>query len=178
MLTFIDSTEVKVVAMHLRDRLFEYKKFKTTYPNARTSMIVVLPPDTPDDTLVIAQRKMKQEAIRNDVMVGALFPNSDAPSLHSDDYFPLRTPSPTLVFRDIVPMDLVFLTQERHGLHEKREFLRSYIKHFADDDSQRTTNFVSEAKIRYEQYGRLARLRFLMLGGTTAALLSSMIYAF
>jgi len=76
--------------------------------------------------------------MEKDLMLGLLYRDSSAPSLHSHDYFPLRTPTPTMVIRDLTSQDLQFLTPDHYGTKEKIRFLNSYIKKFSGTEGKRS----------------------------------------
>jgi hypothetical protein len=86
------------------------------------AVVVLFPADFDSELLCDIQLFIKEVYVNKYTMIGALFPKSDAPSLHSNDYFPLRTPIPTLVIRDLVPTDLQFLIQNSVNLDKKNHF--------------------------------------------------------
>jgi len=42
-------------------------------------------------------------------MIGEFHANNNTPGLHNSEFFPLRTPYPTLTLRHMHPSDVVFL---------------------------------------------------------------------
>jgi hypothetical protein len=130
----------------LLQKIDEFVQFKKQFPDARTSLILLLPEEMSEQTHLKLQAKAKKLCVQRHLMIGALYPTSDAPSLHSADYFPLRTPTPTLVLRDLVPMVMQFLTQDRHNVLEKAAFLQHYIEKFASSKSADTSAKVAVAK--------------------------------
>lgn len=88
----------------------------------------------------------KTNCIKNELMIGALYKDSQAPSLHSANYFPLRTPTPTLVIRDLTAQDLQFLNPGHYGVISKLKFLNSFISKFSAPDIKGHTKIkVNEA---------------------------------
>ncbi len=69
-------------------------------------------------------------------MLGALYKESQAPSLHSDKYFPLRTPTPIFVMRDLTIHDLQFMHPNHYSTFSKIKFLNSFIRKFSKSPSQ------------------------------------------
>ena len=61
-------------------------------------------------------------------MIGALYSTSQAPSLHCDTWYPLRTPIPVLVIRDMVPNDITFIDSSPEHLINKLLFVRSFLR--------------------------------------------------
>jgi hypothetical protein len=95
------------------------------------AIILLFPEDFSIEKLLEIHIKNKEQCIRSSMMLGALYKTSSAPSLHSADYFPLRTPTPILVLRDIAASDLVFLEPEHYSLRSKHVFLTAFIRHFS-----------------------------------------------
>lgn len=97
--------------------------------------------------LLQAHMKMKKYCIRRELMLGVLFKDSDAPSLHSENFYPLRTPTPVIVIRDVTISDLQFLQPNHHSIMDKVDFLNSYIKKFSPrrEKSKIFADGVSEA---------------------------------
>lgn len=90
----------------------------------------------------------KITCIKNEIMLGALYRNSPSPSLHSKNYFPLRTPTPTLVMRDLTPQDLLFLEPGHYGVWTKIKFLTSFIKKFSKKEKKGYTKKQVETAIK------------------------------
>ncbi|MDD0841422.1 DUF6875 domain-containing protein [Pseudomonas sp. Gutcm_11s] len=113
--------------------------------------------------LLRAHITAKVNCIRNGLMIGVLYKDSPAPSLHSNDYFPLRTPTPTLVLRDLTSQDLLFLEPEHYGVREKLSFLNSFIKKFSTPNVKGyTKKQVEQALLLRKQY-RTQALRKIAL---------------
>ncbi|MEX3773768.1 DUF6875 domain-containing protein [Pseudomonas sp. MYb118] len=116
----------------------------------------------------------KPDCIREELMIGALYKDSQAPSLHANNYFPLRTPSPTLVLRDLTAQDLQFLTPGHYGLFSKLKFLNSFIGKFSGAHLKGYAKAkVSEAVILRRRY-----LLKLGIGGSLVILLASLCSVF
>ncbi|MCY1548476.1 hypothetical protein D9M68_845910 [compost metagenome] len=95
-----------------------------------------------------------------------------APSLHSEKYFPLRTPSPILVLRDLTPSDLVFLEPGHYSSWAKYGFLRSFIKEFSSSNSGYAKRQVDLARQLMNKYkkGIIKSLVFWLCGITVLAI--------
>ncbi|WP_363370798.1 MULTISPECIES: DUF6875 domain-containing protein [unclassified Microbacterium] len=95
-----------------------------------SALVILYPTSSPSEFVSEVQRRAKVAAIREGLMVGALFAGNNAESVHGDNYFPLRTPVPTVVYRDMVPFDLLFLNEPRFSARRRAEFLRRYIEQY------------------------------------------------
>ena len=144
----IDAVEFNDAWHPLMQRIEAFSIFKAQFMDARTSLTILLPDNIPESVHLKLQSRAKKICVQKHLMIGALYPASEAPSLHNEDYFPLRTPTPTLVLRDLVPMDMQFLTQDRHNLMEKHAFLMHYIEKFRNSKSADILAKVQHA-IRY-----------------------------
>ena len=98
--------------------------------------ILIFDPDQEILPLLQTHIRMKKQCIRKNLMIGVLFKDSDAPSLHDDSFFPLRTPTPVIVIRDLTPSDLQFLQPDHHSILDKVAFLRSYIKKLSKEKNK------------------------------------------
>ncbi|WP_460121000.1 DUF6875 domain-containing protein [Pseudomonas sp. S2_C03] len=116
----------------------------------------------------------KPDCIREELMIGALYKDSQAPSLHANNYFPLRTPSPTLVIRDLTAQDLQFLTPGHYGIFSKLNFLNSFINKFSG------AQLKGYAKVKVTEAVLIRRRYRLLLGvgGTLFILLASLCSVF
>lgn len=101
--------------------------------NTLGALIILFPEDFSLETLLEIHLKSKVECVKNNIMIGALYSTSQAQSLHCESFYPLRTPVPTLVLRDLVIHDLIFLNPKHYKLHERLNFLNSFIKKFDKD---------------------------------------------
>ena len=95
-----------------------------------SALVILYPMSSSSEFVSEVQRRAKVAAIRESLMVGALFARNNAESVHGGNYFPLRTPVPTVVYRDMVPFDLLFLNEPRFSARRRAEFLRRYIEQY------------------------------------------------
>lgn len=72
----------------------------------------------------------KKQCVDNHLMLGALWDKNQAQSLHCKDFYPLRTPTPILVIRDLTIQDLVFLEPEHYSVWMRISFLKAFIEKF------------------------------------------------
>jgi len=96
------------------------------------AIVVLYPPETSQEFVNEIQYQSKVGAVRQGAMVGALHPHNNAESIYGGGYYPLRTPTPTIVLRDMVPSDLQFLDQRRFSAKKRLSFLRQYLDTFGD----------------------------------------------
>ncbi|WP_125829054.1 DUF6875 domain-containing protein [Pseudomonas sp. v388] len=98
----------------------------------------------------------KKACIAREIMLGVLYDKSSAPSLHSPNFFPLRTPIPTLVFRNLTVQDLIFLDPQHHSPRDRQAFLSVFISKFSSNDgkSHFYKSRVDEATVLRDHYAR------------------------
>lgn len=134
-------------------------RFYKAKPNsAFGAVIILLEEDFDILRLLRVHIDAKHGCIKNELMIGALYKNSPAPSLHSPDYFPLRTPTPTLVLRDLTAQDLQFLSPGHYGIFSKLKFLNSFIRKFS------TSTIKGYTKTRVDEAKHLRRRYRITIG--------------
>eukprot|EP00954_Amorphochlora_amoebiformis_P001180 91697-Amorphochlora_amoeboformis.AAC.1 len=98
--------------------------------NAKFKAIVVAFPEVPlhqvKNIIDRVQRALKLRCIDMGLMIGEFHLLNPTSGLHSDDFFPLRTVSPVLAIRHMVPSDIAFMTQA----HCDRSFQHSAVSGF------------------------------------------------
>ena len=92
------------------------------------SIIIIFREDFNIPSLLRFHIAHKERCIKNHLMLGALYAESSAESLHSNQYFPLRTPTPTLVLRELTASDLIFWTRNIIRLPHGANFYRHSLK--------------------------------------------------
>ncbi|MBO9624971.1 MAG: hypothetical protein J7484_01200 [Microbacterium sp.] len=137
------------------------------------ALVVLYPESTTDDAISEVQRRAKIDAIRQNLMVGALFPRNNAESVHGSDYYPLRTPVPTIVYRDMVPFDLIFLNEPRFSPHRRAEFLRRYIAQYEDAKYGWEREGIDSARAQLDELQAVVWRRRRLLIGSTMLLTSA-----
>lgn len=123
---------------HSDQQLFELIRSCITFYKARGNrsfgaVVILFEADFDIVRLLRIHIAAKPDCIKDELMIGALYKDSQAPSLHSHHYFPLRTPTPTLVLRDLTAQDLQFLTPGHYGVFSKLKFLNSFIGKFSSE---------------------------------------------
>lgn len=94
------------------------------------ALIILFPREYDVGKLLELHLQNKEQCVRHSLMLGALYCTSQAPSLHNEGYFPLRTPTPVLVIRDMVASDLMFLDPKHYNLEKRLVFLGAFIETF------------------------------------------------
>ncbi|MBX9866976.1 MAG: hypothetical protein K2Y14_08660 [Burkholderiales bacterium] len=122
------------------------------YARSFGAVIILFPENYDIETLLKIQDANKVQCVDNALMLGALYNSSNAPSLHNTEYYPLRTPTPILVLRDMVINDLMFLDQDRHQMQKKIKFLTSFIKTFRNNTHNVERRQVQSAKYLRKKY--------------------------
>jgi hypothetical protein len=119
---------------HIRQALIEAREFclnaKKEHGQSAIfgALIILFPADFSIDELLALHFKYKPLFVETGLMLGAMYPSNQAKSLHHNDYFPLRTPTPTLVIRDIVADDLLFMHPSHYQIKRRIQFLHSFIE--------------------------------------------------
>ena len=158
---------VRLSAEHLVD--------KRGLSPSSSALLILFPHDYSVQELLDVHLETKEYCVRRSLMIGALFPDSMARSLHSADFFPLRTPIPTLVIRDMVLSDLQFLDQERFSLSNRIIFLSCFLATFEGAENHLAREQLKKAnrlKIRYV----VARGARWLLAAATAVFLGWMLW--
>eukprot|EP01084_Bolivina_argentea_P051028 93864_1 len=97
------------------------------------------------DIIDKVQLKLKPEFVSKGLMIGEFHRNNNACGLRNENFYPLRTPIPSLAIRCIVPTDLVFLSPSKYEPSLRVKFLKSYLNQFVDDKSRAAKQAVKEA---------------------------------
>lgn len=142
----------KCVAL-VKNLMMEYIKVRENDNEDKyISFILMFPEEFKIETLLDIQHLSKVFCIENNIMIGALYKESNAPSLHNDDYFPLRTQVPCIVMRDLTSQDLVFLDPDQYSIDKRIGFLNSFINRFALSTKKYDIEQVAKAKEILKSY--------------------------
>ncbi|MCB2251320.1 hypothetical protein KTQ74_05380 [Pseudomonas chlororaphis] len=143
------------------------------------ALIILLPENFDLEVLLRIHVDNKVKCVESFLMLGALYKESNAKSLHSADFFPLRTPTPTLVIREITAGDLVFLEPGHYSMATRLKFLGSYVRRFATPQSSAyemrqvaiSKKIITQyrMKMAWDWFFRVALL-FIVVGAITVAL--------
>merc|ERR1711916_39272 len=79
-----------------------------------------------------AQAILKPEFVARGLMVGEFHLNNNQGGLRNPEFYPLRTPFPSLAIRHMVPSDVVFLSPDQYSAQQRVDFLESYVGLFKD----------------------------------------------
>lgn len=60
-----------------------------------------------------AQARLKDEFVEKGLMIGEFHAHNNTPGLHNENFYPLRTPFPTLTLRNMHPSDVIFLVNKK-----------------------------------------------------------------
>lgn len=135
--------------------------YKSRHDTSFGAIIILFESEFDILRLLRAHIDAKANCIENGVMLGALYKDSPASSLHSEEYFPLRTPTPILVLRDLTVQDLQFLNPDHYGVLAKLKFLNSFIQKFSAPPMKGyAKNQVNEAKLLRRSYRIHLGIRF------------------
>lgn len=97
------------------------------------------------------QESLKPQFVSKGLMIGEFHKNNNASGLRNPDFYPLRTPVPTLAIRHMVTGDIAFLDMSKYAPDVRVSFLSNYIGRFQDDDSPRTVEMIERARFELEK---------------------------
>lgn len=80
------------------------------------------------------QLALKQDFVTQGLMIGEFHQANNTSGLHNPNFYPLRTPFPSLAIRNMVPSDLIFMAPDQYSNDLREKFLTSYIKNFSGPD--------------------------------------------
>lgn len=81
------------------------------------------------------QLALKPQFVAKGLMIGEFHLANNATGLHNNNFYPLRTPYPSLAIRNMVPADLVFLSLDQYPPALRVNFLESYLSNFSTASS-------------------------------------------
>jgi hypothetical protein len=80
-------------------------------------------PDLIDRT----KEELKPRFIEQGLMLGEFHARNQSPGLHNPDFRPLRSPTPMLAIRHMVPTDFVFLNRPEYDANTRLNYLEAYL---------------------------------------------------
>jgi hypothetical protein len=94
------------------------------------SVLILAPEISKDqaDQIDSAQRAHRPEFVARGLMLGEFHEWSGMKGLHSDQFFPLRSPVPLLAIRTLVEQDLVFLIRPSDPAETRIKLISSYLE--------------------------------------------------
>ncbi len=92
------------------------------------------------------QEKHKVFCVENNMMIGSLNPDNLSESVRLPGFYPLRSPVPILVIRNMVYTDITFLGSKAPSKKMRRIFLTSYIRNFENSKSTKIQEKLKLAK--------------------------------
>ena len=140
------------------------------------AIVILFPKEYNIGTLLELHRENKEQCVRHSLMLGALYPTSQAPSVHSEHFFPLRTPTPTLVIRDMVVSDLLFLDPKHYHLEKRVVFLESFIQTFHEYRNPLFQTEVQKAHTLLQCYQRRTYQRRMLVGAIVAVTVMAVLF--
>ena len=159
----------------MRDQVNEiidyYNNFRLHKPQNTTAIFVIFEDIFPIDDLLRLHHALKVKCIHLQIMIGATYADNNAPSLHCDQYYPLRTALPCLILRDLTVHDLVFLDPRSYSIQQRVNFLSSYIEKFRDEDRALHSDEVGKANQLLISYKKTIFRRRIMWTFLTTVLL-------
>lgn len=129
------------------------------------ALVILFPKEYEIGKLLELHFQNKEQCVRHSLMLGALYHTSQAPSLHNEGYFPLRTPTPVLVIRDMVASDLAFLDPQHYNLEKRLVFLNAFIETFRSHKGSVAQKEVRGARRLYQRYKKKQSFLYSMKVG-------------
>lgn len=119
-------------------------KFLALPPNSGTKQmykaaILILPDVQLQDAPVFidgVQRELKPEFVKKGLMLGEFHMLNNTPGLRNPNFFPLRTPIPSLAIRFMAASDIVFLATDTYQPEIVSDLLNAYIARFGAKDTK------------------------------------------
>uniref|UniRef100_A0A7S4KJ32 DUF6875 domain-containing protein n=1 Tax=Prymnesium polylepis TaxID=72548 RepID=A0A7S4KJ32_9EUKA len=96
------------------------------------------------------QAALKEEFVSRGLMLGEFHLLNNAPGLHNDHFFPLRTVCPALAIRHMVPSDLVFLSADKYPAPRRAAFLQSYVSKMSGQKGAKAQSDVVNAQVQLD----------------------------
>jgi hypothetical protein len=75
---------------------------------------------------------MKPSIVESGLMLGEFYAENESPGLYNSQFRPLRSPIPLLIYRQLVPNDLVFLTKPSDPPERRVQFILAYLRFMGD----------------------------------------------
>jgi hypothetical protein len=108
-----------------------YKALVLTFPNIKA--------ENARELVDLAQLRLKPEFVKLGLMLGEFHLFNNTPGLHNPQFYPLRTPHPSLAIRFMAPSDVVFLTGSA-------EQLKVYLREYKNNSLPSVKKFVQTAQ--------------------------------
>lgn len=86
------------------------------------------------------QLECKPFFVAEGLMIGEFHRRNNACGLRNPDFYPLRTPFPSLALRHMVPSDLAFLSPDKYAPKLRVKFLSSFLSNFSGVEPYETRN--------------------------------------
>jgi hypothetical protein len=94
------------------------------------STIMLFPDVKQEEAVELIDRTkedLKPEFIKLGLMLGEFHAMNNSPGLHNPEFKPLRSPTPMLAIRRIVPTDLLFLDRAEYDVQTRLKYLEAYL---------------------------------------------------
>lgn len=97
------------------------------------------------------QLELKAACVARGLMIGEFHRFNNTPGLRNEHFYPLRTPTPCLAIRHMVPTDLAFLNIDDVEL--RRKFLTAFLGVFKASPKESEKEAVRKAEIMLKEAG-------------------------
>lgn len=154
--------DVEEMCRILRSHLDIYESFESNVGagSGLRTFIIAFPNLKREDCASLidhAHAWMKPAVVELGLMLGEFHPGSASPGVHNPKFYPLRSPIPLFVLRQMTPGDLVFLNKPDEAPDRRVQFLRAYLKSMKGvlsaerEEEVRRALAASESEVRFSR---------------------------
>jgi hypothetical protein len=118
--------------LHEYKKIYQSRVARIGHLRDFASLILAFPRLVDEDAGALIQdvhRRTKPSVVAAGMMLGEFYPESRSPGVHNPEFYPLRSPMPLFVFRQMVENDLVFLVSPLDSPERRRGFIEAYLSH-------------------------------------------------
>jgi len=131
-----EEKEITRKCMGLKDRFQTLEP--STGPLSMFKALIIILPSVSGKFVDSLQHSMKEEFVKNALMIGEFHSENNTPALNNSTFFPLRTVIPCLAIRHMVPGDLQFMTMQNYSTKLKVSLLQAFISHYSTRNQDAT----------------------------------------
>jgi hypothetical protein len=139
----VDQDHVAEMIERYREWFFELEPKNSSQTILKT-VLVIFPELTHEKARIqieLLHKRLKPDFVRRSVMLGQFYQGCPETGLWNDHFYPLESPLPLLVIRNMVPSDFPFL----HGRRGNGEMLIAYLNRFGTNIPPEVKRLMVEA---------------------------------
>ncbi len=100
--------------LQLLEQWFELEKQSPTTNSVRTMITILTGLDDIEHKILSIHRRLKIQFVERGLMFGEFYPHNTTPGIRDIQFRPLDSPVPLLVIRPMLPLDIIFLSQDKN----------------------------------------------------------------